>query len=434
MSAVGKLLLLKGKRVSGSDLHLNEFTSSLQAMGAIVHAGHASEQVPADADVAVYTNAATEDNIERVRARELGIREMSYPELLGEITKEYDTIAISGTHGKSTTTAMIGTILEQAGFDPTVIVGSKASSFEHGNLRLGKSNWLVLEACEHMESMNKIFPHSVIVTSVEADHLDYYKNLENVISAFQKFVSQELKGPAIINADDKNSQEYKSVKNAITFGSASADYVWSNRSYGGGMQKFVISEKDGAQTQIELKVPGAFNASNATSAFALSRELGIESDIVARALLNYNGLWRRFEHVSEFNGAHIISDYGHHPTAITATLQAAREMYSDNRIVLLYEPHQHSRTKELFSDFVSCFDKADVLILSEIYRVSGRTEDENVSSRELADAIAKHNPDLETHYSADLVEAEKIARKIIKKNDVLIVMGAGDVDQVARNL
>ncbi|MEK9131277.1 MAG: Mur ligase domain-containing protein [Patescibacteria group bacterium] len=388
VSAVGKLFLCWGKTVTGSDVFHNEQVDVLRHLGANISVGHSAENVKEDIGLIVYSPAVGEDNVERARARELGLTQMSYPQFLGELAKGYKTIAISGTHGKSTTTAMIGLILEAAGLDPTVIVGSKVNSWPDGNLRVGSSNLLVLEACEHMAGMLNIHPDIAVITNVEMDHPDFYRDLAHVQETFEKW----------------KSQAKQVIEGPITDG-----------------------------PEFSLMIPVGFNLENARLAATVAKQLGASDEVIVKTLNAFSGLWRRFEKVSAWHGADIFSDYAHHPTAIKKTLQGAREFFPGRRIVLCFQPHQHARTKELFDDFVPSFDGADVLILVEIYAVAGRLEVAGeISSRDLVEAVKKRGKDVS--YAADLVDAEKQLKDVIVPQDVVLVMGAGDIDDVARRL
>lgn len=438
-SALAKFLLSRDVTLSGSDAHLNEMTEHMAHRGVSVFEGHAAEQVPADTDLLIYSPAVPEQNPERVAARARGIQECSYSEALGELSKHYSTIVVTGTHGKSTTTAMLGLILEAAGYDPTVIVGSIVPSFADGNLRIGKGRYLVVEGCEHQANMLKLYPEMIVLISIEKDHLDYYGSLEKIKQTFQKFVdSLAGKGLVVVNADDPVSSELV-LSDAVRYGaSASAQYLFSDRTVADGLQTIQLSrrvpeEKIGS---LSLCIPGVFNVYNALAATTAAMELGVPFEICARVLKDYQGIWRRFERVGTWNGHHIISDYGHHPTAIRATVQAARESFPGKKIILCFQPHQHSRTEALFDDFVEALQYPDVVIVPKIYRVEGRTETESVSSRHLVAAVQQHVPEKPIYYADDDEEAERLLMEVCRnhKESVVIVQGAGDIDRLARRL
>lgn len=402
LSAVGKLFLHWGKQVSGSDVYPSQQVEALRNMGATIHLGQSPENLPAEVELVIYSPAVPADNPERLKAAELGILTLSYPEFLGELAKGYFTIAVSGTHGKSTTTAMIGLILEAAGMDPTVIVGSKVKSWPDGNMRLGNASplprgrqggglpLLVVEACEHMANMLHISPDIAVVTNIEMDHPDFYRDLAHVQETFEKWKTQAKQ---------------------VMIGGATLPRIEG----------------------LHLLIPGEFNLDNARLAAAVGKQLGVSDEIIIKTLNTFPGLWRRFEKVGQWNEADIFSDYAHHPTAIKKTLEGARQFFPGRRIVLCFQPHQHARTKELFDDFVPSFDAADLIILAEIYAVAGRLEVEGeISSKDLVGEVRKRGKDV--HYAANLDDVENKLKSLIKPADVVIVMGAGDIDDVARRL
>lgn len=428
VSAVGKLFLRLGKVVSGSDLAHNEQVDALRQLGAAIAVGQGVDDLTADVDLVIYSPAVPFDNVERVRARERGLVEMSYPQFLGELCKEYKTIAVSGTHGKSTTTAMIGLILEAAGMDPTVIVGSKVKSWVDGNLRFGRQSGLplsegeiegvggrpllIVEACEHMAGMLNIHPDIAVITNVEMDHPDFYRDLAHVQETFAAWMQQS--DEIIVSASGaKQSLEIASSTGSLL---AKTNYFGSDEPHLDGLT---------------LLIPGEFNLMNAHAAAAVAKRLGVDDETIVKTLNAFPGLWRRFEKVCVWHEADIYSDYAHHPTAIAATLKGAHAFFPDRRIVLCFQPHQHARTKELFDAFVPSFDGADKIILVEIYAVAGRLEVRGeISSRDLVEEVKKRGKDVV--YASNLDSAEGLLRDVIKPGDVVIIMGAGDIDDVAR--
>jgi UDP-N-acetylmuramate--alanine ligase len=435
VSALAKLLSRRGAEVSGSDLVVSDITKELEFDGKRIFIGHSTENVSADCDLVIYSPAVPMDNPERAVARERGILEMSYPEALGELTKEFRTIAVAGTNGKSTTTAMLGLILEEAGFDPTVIVGTKVPSFKHGNMRVGKGgSWLVVEACEYREHFLHLQPEFAVITNIEEDHLDYYRDLAHIKEAFQKFVDKVPEiGRVIFNADDVSCRELV-YKNSTSFGIENGEYRAINRISGLGQQTFELWQDNNHLGDIVLQIPGSFNVMNAMAAAVTALSVAVPFGAVQAGLEKFFGVWRRFERVGKFKGADVFSDYGHHPTAIKGTLEAAREFFPDRRLVLCFQPHQHERTKTLFNDFVDSFTGADVLIIPEIFAVAGRTEDLDISARDLVNAIKEKYPTKEIVYAENLSAAEKLLHEFIQPGDVLIIQGAGDVDSLARKI
>jgi UDP-N-acetylmuramate--alanine ligase len=440
MSAVAKWFHLQDKTVSGSDLHMSEETDALKKMGITVSSGHAKKNVTQDVELVVYSPAVPPENVERDEARDTGIQQMSYPELLGKMSKAYSTIAVTGTHGKSTTTAMLGSMLADAGYDPTVIVGSKVDGFEHGNLRMGDGRFLVLEACEYRAHMLEIDPEMIVLTNIHADHLDYYRNIDDIRDAFQSFVDKlEAKGLLIYNAEDKQSNLLETTR-GVSFGfTPEADYVSSGRSFENETQTFDFTRThDGREEdmgEVEMSLPGEYNAYNASAALAAAVELGVPFHSCQATLRHFKALWRRFERVGEWKGADVYSDYGHHPDEVLATIEATKELFPDRRVVLCFQPHQHARTKKLFKQFVEALGQADHdIIVPEIYTVSGRTESTEVSSRHIVEAMLNAGFKRDVRYAEDLDKAEAHLREIVKPEDVVVFQGAGNIDDLARKL
>jgi len=435
ISALAKLLLHQGKQLTGSDVHLSSITDDLVRRGIQVWQGHDPSAVSDAIDLVIYSPAVQETDPEYVSARKLGIPLLSYAQALGELSKQYSTIVVTGTHGKSTTTSMLGLILEAAGYDPTVIVGSIVPSFAQGNLRVGGGRFLVVEGCEHQANMLQLHPEMIVLTSIEADHLDYYKTLANVREAFQTFVNRlSGKGLVVMNADDSVSQTL-TVDGAVRYGTGSdTHYQFGGRRIENGRQHVTVRRRVPEEElgELSLTVPGAFNVSNALAATAAAMELGVPFETCVRALGAFPGIWRRFERLGQWNGCELISDYGHHPTAIRVTLEAARELFPGKKLILCFQPHQHSRTQSLFNEFVEALSFADAVVLPEIYRVEGRTEDESVSSRDLAAAC--HLADC--HYAPDFETAERILKTLSHTypDSVIIIQGAGTIDELARSL
>jgi UDP-N-acetylmuramate--alanine ligase len=446
VSAVAKLLKHAGAQVSGSDGRASEVTKDLESRGIRVHIGHDAAHLRADADMVVYSGAVPEDNPELSAARRMGIPCHTYFEFLGAYSRNKRTITVSGTNGKSTTTAMLGMMLIEAGLDPTVIVGSKVPAFADGNLRIGGSDLFVVEACEHEANMLNFTPDLAVVTNVEEDHLDFYRDRAHIVATFQKFIEGIKKGGSLVlNADDHGSFfELKPVSRFVTFGiDAEADYRAESVEIGEGQQTIgVVRRVPSVETlgSFVLRVPGRFNASNALAALAAAMELGASADACRAALFRYVGIWRRFERIGEKDGAVVISDYGHHPTAIRGTLVAAKEFYPDWRVILCFQPHHRNRTRSLFDEFVASMDGADEVILSEIFDVAGRDDDKDadVTSRSLADAIRTRDGERGVTrpvlYAPDIVAAKAEVEGTMRAGDVVLVMGAGDIYTIAAPL
>ena len=437
VSALVKLWLKEGKHVTGSDVNASEITEDLVNRGLKFWEGQAPHHVSVETEVVVYSPAVPFDDQERVRAREVGAKECSYPEALGILTKSYSTIVVTGTNGKSSTTAMLGLVLEAAGYDPTVIVGSLVPGWKDGNLRVGKGRFLVVEGCEHKAHILKLYPEMIVLTNIEADHLDFYRDIDHIRETFQKFVDQlKGKGMVVWNANDIQSNRLR-LGTQVSYGlEINADYLATGRTTHAGNQSANVSRSTPPEELggLSLQVPGTFNLMNALAATSAAMELGVPFETCQRTLKAYAGIWRRFERVGSWKGVEVISDYGHHPTAVAGTIDAAREFFPGHHIVLCFQPHQHSRTEKLFDDFVTSIAKADTVVLPEIYRVEGRTENEAVSSQLLVDAIKKMSPKKPIYFAKDLNEAKEILEKIVKKDSILLIQGAGEVDRIAREI
>ncbi|MBU4315161.1 UDP-N-acetylmuramate--L-alanine ligase [Patescibacteria group bacterium] len=421
-SAVARYFLSLGAKVSGSDVHTGSIVEDLQKEGVEFRLGHFVENVPRDCDLMIYSRAVPATNVERQTASELGIAELSYPEFLGKLAKTKKTIAVSGTNGKSTTTAMIASIMIRAGLDPTVIVGTQVPGWSEHNLRVGKGEWLVAEACEHMASFLHIQPDIAVVTNIAEDHLDYYKDLKHIQETFQKWVSGVKPGGACVrNRQDKNSMALTCMKDL--------SFEVLDRQLESTGQSFTVDQKE-----YHLSIPGEFNAQNAGTAIVTAKYIGVSPEICAEALQDFKGTWRRFEHVGKWQEADIYSDYAHHPDGVKGTIEAFKEAFPNRRLVVVFEPHQKSRTKELFAGFVESFDLADELIIGEIYEVEGRNEGDVVSSEDLVDAIKSRDTVKSVSYGQDYDKIESLLRDSVKADDIVVFMGAGTIDNLARKL
>ena len=451
MSAVAKLLLAAGVRVSGSDVQENEQTKILAARGVKIAIGHAASNIPADADLVIYTSAVgpvSPGYIEREEAQRRGIRELTNFQFLGEWSADRKTVLVVGTHGKSTTTAMLGLIAEKAHLDPTIIVGSKVASFAEGNLRLGSSDLFIIEGDEYAKHFLEFKPYGVLLNNIELDHTDIFPTIETMVGTFRELILKIRYGGILVaNVGDGN------VKKLLMQEAASLELLHVRVvGFNGGMENewkvshtfdagytHVSIERPGVVYRFVLNVPGAHNALNAAGAALMGLELGASYPDIAGALEAFRGIWRRFELVRDKDDIRIYSDYGHHPTAIASTLAAAKEMSMGSRVVLCFQPHHHNRTKHLFLDFVPSFDLADALVLCEIYDVAGRdaTEDGDVSSHDLVDAVIRHDADRGVKRLVEFAEGPDAAvqrtLELAEPGDVVIFMGAGDIDAAVRH-
>lgn len=434
MSGLAQVLLDAGFEVSGSDMKESDLIDTLKNMGAMIYIGQREENISSDIEVFVYTAAIHEDHPEFAMAKRLGIPMLSRAELLGQIMKNYKLpIAISGTHGKTTVTSMISEILMANNSDPTLSVGGILDSIG-GNFRIGHSDFFVTEACEYTNSFLSFFPKVSIILNVEEDHLDFFKDIEDIRNSFNKFAKLNPSDGLVIVGKDIPDVEtvIDGIKaKVITFGSdSSADYYPGNIRYDNGKSYFTVNSSKYEPMEFELKVPGNHNIMNALSAIALSDYLNIDRNIVKETLKGFGGAKRRFEYKGKLNGMTIIDDYAHHPSEIAATLQAARD-YTDNKIWCVFQPHTYTRTKAFMKDFAKSLSKADAVILADIY--AAREKDNlGISSKDLLKEIEKLNT--ECYYFPSFDEIEKFIKKTCTPSDMLITMGAGDVVNIGESL
>lgn len=428
ISGLARIFNDMGKQVAGSDMVQSEITDELEEEGIKVIIGQDGSEIDESFDLIVFSDAVPKDNPERLKVGELDLedKELSYFDAAAELMKDYEyAIAVSGTHGKTTTCAMIAEIMIKAGLDPTVIVGSKIKKL-NSNARLGKNKkYFIIEACEHKEHMMRLSPKAIVLTNIEEDHLDYYRDLEHIEMTFQNFINKLPKddGLLIKNNDDSESRNLGFDGKIISYGiEEKADVMARGIKIRDQVQQFRVGRE-----KFELRIPGKFNVYNALSAVALARELGVGDEKIKNALFEFKGTWRRFENVCEYRGAQVISDYAHHPTAVSGLINAAKEFYPKRRIFMVFQPHQHNRTKKLFKRFAEAFDGADFIILQEIYDVPGREEDEDrdISSQDLAREVEKRGKYV--FYSPDFKKARRLLDEHLEKGDVLLVVGAGDI-------
>ncbi|TSC75592.1 MAG: UDP-N-acetylmuramate--alanine ligase [Parcubacteria group bacterium Gr01-1014_33] len=411
VSALAKYFLAKGYSVSGSDLKSSEITEELAGLGAKIMIGaHDSSHVSYHTDRVIYTAATPEENPELQEAKKRNIDVKTYAEAVGELTREYTTITISGAHGKSTTTALCALILEEGYYDPTVIVGTKLKEFGNSNFRKGKSKFLVLEADEYNRSFLNYSPVIAAITNIDAEHLDTYKTVAGVEKAFEEYLARvPAEGAIVANKDDVRTR-----KVAKKFGKR---VLW-----------YSMSQPEARTIRNILKIPGEHNVSNALCALTIGRATGVHEPAILKAISQFRGAWRRFEFKGILNGAFIFSDYGHHPAEISATLAAARNRFPFRRIWCVYQPHQYTRLAYLWDDFVGAFDMADKVLLLPVYDVAGR-ETENakreVNSVALAHALLQRGKN--SWHTHSFAHAAYFIRTEIRAGDVALMMGAGDI-------
>ncbi len=440
MSGLAQILIEEGFKISGSDNKESALTKALEEKGVKIIYGQKAENIASSdkIDVVVYTAAVRADNPEFMAAKEAGIPMLTRAELLGQIMKEYELpVAISGTHGKTTTTSMLSKILLQADKDPTLSIGGVFKDIG-GNIRVGKSEYFVTEACEYTNSFLSFFPKISVISNIDADHLDFFKDLNDIRRSFRKF-AQLLPddGSLVISGDIENLSEITEGLNCsiITYGSKdSFDYYPTDITYDAqGNPSFTAHIKGKKELPIKLAVPGIHNVYNALAAIAVANILNIEDTHIISALSQFGGTSRRFEYKGEIGGVTIIDDYAHHPTEIAATLTAAQN-YPHKKIWCVFQPHTYTRTKALLNEFASALSLADHVVLADIY--AAREKDTlGISSRTLRDKIVESGH--ECHYfptQENFNEIEKFLLQNCTKGDLLITMGAGDVVKIGDEL
>ncbi|MCM1103665.1 MAG: UDP-N-acetylmuramate--L-alanine ligase [Clostridium sp.] len=435
MSGLAELLLAKGFSVSGSDAKASALTDELAKKGAVIHIGQCAANLSPAPALVVYTAAIHADNPEFAAAKEAGLPMLTRAQLLGQIMKCYSTpIAVSGTHGKTTTTSMISSILLHADTDPTISIGGILKE-NHSNFRIGHSDIFLTEACEYTNSFLSFFPRIGIILNVEEDHMDFFHNIEEIRDSFHRFASLlPADGVLIIHASIPGYEELVrdlSCK-VVTFGSTeTCDYSYRALSYDEyGCASYTLVRKDQDALPIALKVPGEHNVLNSLAALALAGVLGISDETAVRALFDFTGTSRRFEYKGNMNGVTIIDDYAHHPTEITATLRAAKH-YPHKRIWCVFQPHTYTRTKTFLKEFARALSLADHVVLADIY-AARETDTLGISSQTLQTELqALHVP---CDCPGDFSQIVSFIRENCINGDLLITMGAGDVVNIGEML
>lgn len=407
VSAVARMMLSRGVAVSGSDLAPSSITQKLESEGAVVFAGHNGKNVSTECDLVVYSPAVKEDNPELLVAQERGIQALSYPETLGMISLGMRTIAVSGSHGKTTTTAMIAEILVGAKLSPTVIVGSILKSGT--NFIKGDSNLFVVEACEYKRSFINLTPEILVITNIDNDHLDYYGTIEGVQKAFAELAEKVPAGGAVV-CDPSDPRVAPVLANVVA---QIVDYTKEN-------------------LMVDLVVPGEHNKKNARATLAVARILGVNEREAVSLLMQFTGTWRRMELKGKMEcGALVYDDYAHHPTEIKATLQGFRARYPEKRIRVIFQPHLYSRTKLLLNDFAKSFTDANEVIIAPIY-AAREENDPEINAEILAQSIIDEQkiPGVRVWAMLDFITIENYLRDTVTPDDVVVTMGAGDIYKV----
>lgn len=431
MSALAHILISNGYRVSGSDANSTTITDKLIKSGVNFTPFHSADNIT-DCDVVCYTAAIPKTNPELVRAKEKNIPVLERAELLGQIMQKYKfPLAVAGTHGKTTTTSMLSLILMNADLDPTVLVGGELPQIG-GNLRLGNNSYLVFEACEYVESFLHFNPFLSIITNIEEDHLDYFKDINHIISSFAKFIKlTDKNGFVILPRDDENAMSIsREVEcNLITYGikSTDADFTATNiKLKNNGCYKFDVLYQGEKFVSLSLNVTGMHNVSNAVAATAAAVQLGIDKEAIKTGLEEFTGTKRRFEKLGELCGATIVDDYAHHPTEIEATLKSAKNTNA-NQVWCIFQPHTYSRTKAFLKDFAHALSFADKVIITDVYPAREKY-DGTIHSCDLAIEIDN------SVYMNDFKAIERYVKANIQENDLVITMGAGNVFKIGYSL
>ena len=435
MSGIAELLLSLGYRVSGSDLRSTDITRRLAGLGGVIHEGHEAPWV-AGADVVVTSTAIAADNPEVVAAREQHIPVIQRAEMLAELMrlKKYG-IAVAGSHGKTSTTSMVATILAEAGLDPTVVVGGKVHGFG-SNAKLGEGEFLVAEADESDGSFLKLSPVIEVITNIDLEHLDYYRDIEQIKDYFVDFVERlPFYGVAIVCFDNDHVVQIlpRLQKRILTYGlTEQADLQAVRIVTGGGTSEFTVRFRDREVGRVRLNRPGRHVIYNSLAAIGVALELEIDFAVIARALEGFQGVQRRLQVKGEAGGVLVVDDYGHHPTEIRATLDAVREGWPERRVVVAFQPHRYTRTRALFTEFTTAFRRADVLVLADIYAASEQPI-EGITSESLLEAIKQHGQRQAVHIP-NLVQRPEALLELLQPGDLLLTLGAGNIVQAGERL
>lgn len=442
MSAIAQMLHLNGYEVTGSDNTPSEQTEILQNAGIPIQIGHDTKMIDG-ADVVIYSAAIPEDDPERVEAKKLNIPSMERGKFIGMLTKHYsDSISISGTHGKTTTTSLITDIFLEAQLDPTVQVGAYLKEIR-GNYRIGKSDYFILESCEYKDSFLYFYPKTEIILNIDADHLDYFKNIDNVVKSFKKFTDNITNdGMLIINSMDVhtkdviehvekyNKENDRNIK-IYTFGIDEGDFIATDIRYTDGKPTFIIKDTiHNEEQEIELNVSGSHNVLNSTAAYAASRLNGIDKETIAAGMKRYYGAHRRFEYKGSVNGAKIYDDYAHHPTEVKALSETVKNQ-NYNKSYAIFEPHTFSRTKAFYKNFAESLSNFDNIVVTKIYPAREKP-DPTISGEDIVKVLKEKGKN--AIYLETFRDIKKYIYENVKENDLVITIGAGDVTNLGNVL
>ncbi|SHK24501.1 UDP-N-acetylmuramate--L-alanine ligase [Desulforamulus aeronauticus DSM 10349] len=429
MSGIATVLLgMEDYRVSGSDIKTSPVVERLEALGAVCHIGHNEANISDQTDEVVVSTAISSTNPEILEAQRRGLPLVRRGEMLARLMRSKRGIAVAGAHGKTTTTSMTALVLEGNGLDPTILIGGDLSNIG-GNAKVGQGEFLVAEADESDGSFLLLNPEIAIVTNIEDDHMDYYGSQENIITAFREFLHKvPAEGLAIVCLDDPILKQMIPGLpcQVVTYGSrdSGADFTLHSYRVENGISRGEIYYQGDRLGELELYVPGTHNLLNAMATVAVGQYVGLPFSGIANALKEFRGAKRRFQAIGEIDGIKIVDDYAHHPTEIKATLQAARSAHR-GRIIVVFQPHRYTRTRQLYREFAGAFNNADLLILTDIYAAS-ETPLEGINTQLIIDHIP-HREGQEVHYLATLQDAVNFLQNRVREGDLVLTMGAGDV-------
>ena len=435
MSGIAELLLNLGYKVSGSDLGSSPITDNLARLGGIIRQGHRSEWIDG-ANVVVTSSAIPKDNPEVIRARETNVPVIMRAEMLAELMRlaKYG-IAIAGSHGKTSTTSMVSWMLASAGLDPTIVIGGKVDALG-GNAKLGAGEFLVAEADESDGSFLKLSPVVEVVTNIDLEHLDYYRDLDHIKATFLEFIDKiPFYGAAVVCLDDENIADIlpSIKKRTITYGlTPQADIYGDGISWQDGRVHFTVKSAAGELGRIDIAPPGMHNVYNALAVVGVGLELELPFVKIKEALHTFAGVQRRMQKKGEIAGITVVDDYGHHPTEIRATLSAIKQAWPEKRLVVLFQPHRYTRTQGLFKEFQTCFHRADYLVMTDIYAASEKPI-EGVTSEVLLEATVRHGQ-RHTRYVPRVEEMAAELLPMLEEGDLVLTLGAGNIVKVGEEL
>jgi len=435
MSGIAELLINLGYRISGSDIRKTEVTEHLSDLGGNVFVGHRPQNVDG-ADVVVFSSAVRDDNPELIEARERSVPVIPRAEMLAELMRLKYGIAVAGAHGKTTTTSMIGSVLTSGGLDPTVIIGGRLNQWGGSNARLGSSDFLVAEADESDGSFLSLSPSMAVITNIDYEHVDFYGSMNNLRKTFIDFINKiPFYGRAILCLDDKEIQGLipRLKKSYLTYGlNPQADIRASEISKQGLNTSFVVTLKDRLVGNIAICTPGDHNVLNALAAVGVGLELDIDIEYIRKGLKDLGGLKRRFEIKDERGGILFLDDYGHHPTEIVATISTAKECWPDRRLVVVFQPHRYTRTRDLYDRFVTSFNQADFLIITPLYG-AGEEPIPGIDSKHLHQGIRDHGHRA-VNFCSSKEDTISLLLNEMRPGDLVLTLGAGDIHLVGTEL